>query len=1234
MDPTANADEFPGTSRFRPLALLGRGSMGVVHRVFDTETETEVALKTFRTHTAEQLYYLKREFRALSDVVHPNLVELFELVVEADLSFFTMEYVDGSDFVAHVRDGAASSLDTDGALQRFLVAAPQVVRGLMAVHGAGRLHRDVKPSNVLVARDGRVVLLDFGLATALDVEGPRHYALAAAGTFAYMAPEVLWGQPPTPAADWYSAGVMFYEALTGQLPFNERAVVLNRRSVAAPSVRALNARVAESLAALIGGLLDREPARRPPARDILQQLQITTGGVKPRRGDDASSPRMNIPFVGRARELATLHAAFDDVQHGRIAVIHVSGPSGIGKSELVRRFLLSVEAADAALVLRGRCHPQEAVPYKALDRLIDGLSRFLVSMPASQIASLVPRHALALTRLFPVLESVPALAGAEHGADAVEPHEIRRRGFGALRELLAGVARQQPLILWIDDLQWTDLDSAVLLRELLRPPEAPVMLLVLSYRSEEPGTIPLPDAPEGEAAALPHEVIHEVKLGPLATEETRELAWQLCAAQIESDRRVAEIVAESAGSPFFISELARAARSGSPAARSLIDVMTERVRQLPAVARDVLEVVSIAGGPLQRSVVLRAAGIGERGRPVVSTLEHRYLVRTTSVSDEVAVEIYHDRIREALVGQLAPERRRTLHLQIAETLRLRPGADPYALFTHYLGAGDTGQAGQYAGVAADAAAEALAFDRAAQLYRQALELGGDPEEPQLLAKLAEALANAGRGHEAAERFEAAARALTARRPDARQVLTLRRRAAEQYLRVGRLDLGIAAARAVLAEVGVPFPTTPRRALASAVWQRARLAYHRWRAAPVVREEISPEASLRLDACWATAMTLTPMDQLGSDALCMRHLIDALACGARPHLIRGFSVELTKRAQLGWPWDRGNARMLAEIEALIPGSSDPYDHAWRHFAHGCPAYEQAAWRTAHEECLAGAAMLRARCTGVTWEVVTFEAFALSALGHMGELGILAQRLPEALADADARGDAYAAIGFAAGVLNLIWLAQDRPQHARQLIDEALARWPLAESFHIQHYLHLIAAVHIDLYLGDGWAAWRRMVEAWPGLRRAMFVAMEGTGVELHNLRARAALAAACAGPDAAGTPDPRWPRPRLLRAAAKDAAWLARRRPASARPFATLIRAGIAAAQGDTANAVARFAEAAAAFDAVEMKLYAAAARYREGTLRGGEEGERLQQQAMQWMHTQGVQKPAAMAAIFSPAPGS
>ena len=204
--------------------------MGEVFEALDRVRDDVIAIKTLTRADGAAFARFKREFRALQSTAHPNLVSLGELVCVGDLWMFTMELVDGRHFIEHVR----------GDRERLRASLGQLVVGLCALHDGGLVHRDVKPSNVIVTRDGRVVILDFGLVTTLD---PARQSIADGpiGTVEYMAPEQASGRQVGAAADWYSVGVMLYEALTGQMPHKGHAleILLHKQQVEPPAAHDL-----------------------------------------------------------------------------------------------------------------------------------------------------------------------------------------------------------------------------------------------------------------------------------------------------------------------------------------------------------------------------------------------------------------------------------------------------------------------------------------------------------------------------------------------------------------------------------------------------------------------------------------------------------------------------------------------------------------------------------------------------------------------------------------------------------------------------------------------------------------------------------------------------------------------------------------------------------------------------------------------------------------------------------
>ncbi len=315
--------------------------------------------------------------------------------------------------------------------------------------------------------------------------------------------------------------------------------------------------------------------------------------------------------------MAVLKDAYHSVKSGRDVTVLAHGVSGAGKSALFQRFVEMLPADDGAVVLAGRCYEQESVPYKALDSLVDALARYLRRLPPDEAAALMPRDAAALARVFPVFNFVAVASGEKTALDA---QELRRRAFAALRVLLTRIAVQRPLILAIDDLQWGDVDSALLLVDLLQPPNSPPLLLLAAYRSEYATTSPCLRtllgawSDRGDGADR-----RELIVEPMRPAESTELALRLLGRDDAEARELAETAArESGGNPYFILELVEQAAvpadvGGLAGASGRIDfdeILWRRIERLPEASRRLLEAIAVAGRPITLRCASRAAAEG------------------------------------------------------------------------------------------------------------------------------------------------------------------------------------------------------------------------------------------------------------------------------------------------------------------------------------------------------------------------------------------------------------------------------------------------------------------------------------------------------------------------------------------------------------------------------------------------------------------------------------------------
>ncbi len=174
MNLSSELSVAPKSDRYEIHSLIGRGATSLVYRAFDLDKNCIVALKSLRFPEPDYIYHLKSEFRSLAHIYHPNLAQLYDLMIDESNCFITMELIEGSDFVSFVRGPPSAASRRGPNVEAVRKALGHLARGLTALHAAGKVHRDIKPTNVLVEPNGRAVLVDFGLAMDRSPELDEH----------------------------------------------------------------------------------------------------------------------------------------------------------------------------------------------------------------------------------------------------------------------------------------------------------------------------------------------------------------------------------------------------------------------------------------------------------------------------------------------------------------------------------------------------------------------------------------------------------------------------------------------------------------------------------------------------------------------------------------------------------------------------------------------------------------------------------------------------------------------------------------------------------------------------------------------------------------------------------------------------------------------------------------------------------------------------------------------------
>lgn len=1187
---------------YRLIRQLGRGGMGIVYEAEPLGGGSHVALKTLRSGSAAALAKLKGEFRIVSDLAHPNLVRLGELDTTAREPFFTMEIVVGKTFDEYVRAGfetAAATPSLPFHEQRLRDSLRQLALGLAALHAVGLIHRDIKPTNAMVTNEGRVVILDMGLAVEMDGQRFQNSDHELAGTPYYMAPEQAMGESVSPACDWYAVGVMLFEVLTDERAFRSRqrdSLLQEKLSRSEPSPRDVLAGIPADLNELCRDLLRPSPEDRPSDDAVLKRLH------------GASAPAIESSvWIGREQELDVLRTAWRRVQDGEPAIVLIAGRSGVGKTALVDHFLTELRRSLPVVVFRARCYENEAVAYRGFDGVVDALATYLRRLPKSEVERVLPRDLDLLCQLFPMLSEVPAIATqrsrtvSRHG----DPRERRQKGMEALRELICRLASFVSVVIFIDDLQQGDDDTAAVFRILHTRDEAPIALFVATYRSEDADAnqclrqIRQIQLPLAEQLQFADQI--ELSIDKLSRSESIRLASSLMIRHgqtaIDQVHRIAD---EADGDPLFIRMLAehqirvdaslakplQLAETSTTQAScwTLTTVIEDRIQSLEPHERVAMEILAAAGRPIDEHDLEAVVGVEGHSLGMIRSLRVKRLLRR--LGDRRQVESFHDKIRETVLGMISSSILARYCLSIAERLDRGAGErDVEFLADLYRRGGERIGAGECYEAAAKISDSTFAFHRSIECYRFAIELlqpTGDRER-MLRRSLGNALANASRSAEAAKEYLlAAVNANPVERAKQQQL------AAFCFLTSGHVEEGIASLQQVLEHYQLPWPKNRLVAVAGLL---CRAGYLRLRGLkPKFNKQTYVNEREQLDVCWSAAAGLSLVDPLRGSYYIAETLCRSLRSGCVETIPRDLAAYMGQVAIGGSRSRSATRRVLIACHQIVSQRRDPYSKAMLFIARGVSSLLRGEWSTSLRCCdLAIKYLSDVSCHGKTWELSTARTFALWSLQYQGNLVELARRQPELLRVAQESDDLFATLNFGTQVMAHLQLAEDQPQESLRRLDEDKARLS-NRGFFIQHHNYVLARTYSLLYLGRFQDAFDSIDGQWQHYRHEFLSQIQQVRIDHHQVATRAMIAAASQGID----------RKVMVPRARARIAVLRRERAAWATALAEAFDAACDQQDGKQAISLKKLNQAVGLLDSAGMNLFAMAARHHLAVMLGDE----------------------------------
>lgn len=681
---------------------LGQGAMGTVYQAIDRLTKETIVLKRVNTSneqegstqamtTGDLRLAMAEEFRHLSALHHVNIVTVMDYGFDEEKNpYFTMLYLaEAQDIVTAAREKPR---------QIRLSYLIQVLQALSYVHRHGIIHRDLKPSNILV-HNGQVKVLDFGLAVNAEMAQGR------AGSLYYMAPEIISIGEATIQSDLYSVGVMTYQAITGELPYNPQDIMSRIEG----NIN-LSGLAGQALEKVVKKMLATNPEDRfPTALSAIDAICKATHIEVPKETKAIrDSFIQNAIFVGRETELEQLTTAFMQARNNQGSSWLIGGESGVGKSRLLEELRIYT-LVKGGIVLRGQTVQEIGQPFQLWRNLVShlALSSEFTDELTGILKILVPNLDTLLDRS---ISDVAKLEGVEN----------RERLIDAIIEAIK--QQVKPTLLILEDLHWAD-ESLDVIRKLNQIVKDLPLMIVASYRNDERISL---------AEELPN--MQHMILGRLQKSDIAKLSTAMLGANGNNSEILSFLYRQTEGNTFFLVEIVRALaqeagqlseirKSSLPQtifAQGIQSIIQRRLDQIPVTDYEALQIAAMSGRELDLKLLKQALSPSLNIDTWLSNCANESVIEFQNETWHFS----HDKLRETIVNAIPAANQKDLHHQIASSLEVIGKDNPeyiVRLAHHWNASGNIEKTVEYSQKAGNYAMEIGANNDAMRFFQMALQ---------------------------------------------------------------------------------------------------------------------------------------------------------------------------------------------------------------------------------------------------------------------------------------------------------------------------------------------------------------------------------------------------------------------------------------------------------------------------------------------------------------------------------